>query len=917
MRSRLRVIVLLPILLPILFGGLSIAGFLDGADYPLYDFFLGIKPSVPESESVLLLNVDDLAIARVGVWPWSRAIMADALVRLSEFNAGALIFDIEYTEESPLGLDSRVLQTEIPALLEGEYRQITGNTADLLAAVSRGDIPAADAAEYADDLAELNRSSFDAIYGKVSEIARNNDEYLAKAATVFGRAFFTVNMRPEDEAEVSRQAIAYAKEEVALTPVTVAAEPAYQSGGIRPALLPILSGGAGAGFPNVIIDSDGVRRRIHLVAGYDGTHFGQLAFAPLWNLLGKPAVVLEDDRIVLEAAADPAVLRTRANQSGDQVAEDAPRRRIEVPLTPEGELLLHWPKGTFEETFRHLSFYYLVLHDKQEANLLHNLRAMAEAGYLSLYEGPGGLLDAYDYADSLMAEMLEEESDDSLAEYRDARRYFFEEVDGYLHGPAEDELVAQLDSILESPDLSVSERQEYTEIRETVTLFFSSSRELFAVLEETRDRLNEELPGSIAFVGYTGTGTTDFGVTPFDEEYDNVGTHATVLNTLLQGQYLDETPHWISAVAALVLTVGLYFFIRNLDPGPAILVGFVLLTVVFGLSLLLFVTRRLYVSPVAPLFSVGLTFLIVTIAKFIATAQEKNFIRGAFGRYLSMDVINHLIEDPDKLNLGGEEKYLTAFFTDVKGFSTIAEQLDPQSLVRLLNEYLTEMSNIVLDLGGTIDKYEGDAIISFFGAPVPYEDHPRRACLAAVRMKRVEAELNERFVSDGMAPGPLLTRIGINTGKMVVGNMGTDQKMDYTIMGNAVNLAARLEGVNKQYGTWLLTSEATSNHLNGEFVTRKLDRVRVVGINEPVRLVEVVEEHSQAASEVREAVEIFHDGLARYEQREFARSFKRFKDVVRILPKDGPSTIYLKRCIGYAKNPPPDSWEPVVNLTKK
>ena len=186
-------------------------------------------------------------------------------------------------------------------------------------------------------------------------------------------------------------------------------------------------------------------------------------------------------------------------------------------------------------------------------------------------------------------------------------------------------------------------------------------------------------------------------------------------------------------------------------------------------------------------------------------------MRNAWGHYLSSEVINDLLANPEKLNLGGEKKFITAMFTDVRGFSTISEVLDPTALVHLINLYLTEMSDIILELRGTIDKYEGDAIISFFGAPVDLPDHARRACMAAIRMKRAETALNERFLAEKLAPSALHTRIGINTGEMTVGNMGTPQRMDYTMMGSSVNLAARLEGVNKQYGTWILISEITQD----------------------------------------------------------------------------------------------------------
>jgi adenylate cyclase len=171
----------------------------------------------------------------------------------------------------------------------------------------------------------------------------------------------------------------------------------------------------------------------------------------------------------------------------------------------------------------------------------------------------------------------------------------------------------------------------------------------------------------------------------------------------------------------------------------------------------------------------------------------------AFSRYLSPVIINELIADPGKLNLGGEKRIMTAMFTDLQGFSSISEQLDPVQVVRLLNRYLTTMSAVIMENMGTIDKYEGDAIIAFFGAPVYREDHAALACRSALGIKKAEQALNAVIISEGLSSAPLFTRIGINTGEMVVGNMGAENKMDYTIMGNAVNLASRLEGVNKQY----------------------------------------------------------------------------------------------------------------------
>jgi adenylate cyclase len=280
---------------------------------------------------------------------------------------------------------------------------------------------------------------------------------------------------------------------------------------------------------------------------------------------------------------------------------------------------------------------------------------------------------------------------------------------------------------------------------------------------------------------------------------------------------------------------------------------------------------------------------------------------------------------------------MSAIFTDIQGFSTISEQLDPERLVQLLNRYLTAMSDIIMENTGTIDKYEGDAIIAFFGAPVYREDHAILACRSAVRMKKAEADLNREFIEQGLipdgiprapeskgvrpgagAPVPLYTRIGINTGEMVVGNMGTSSKMNYTIMGNAVNLAARLEGVNKQYYTGgILISEYTRNEIGDEFICRGLDRVRVVGINTPVRLYEVLGLRNEAGAAELETLAAWEDALALYERREFRAAGGIFNTIAAHDEKDGAARLYVNMCRNYIAAPPPPDWDGVNNLSRK
>jgi class 3 adenylate cyclase len=292
-----------------------------------------------------------------------------------------------------------------------------------------------------------------------------------------------------------------------------------------------------------------------------------------------------------------------------------------------------------------------------------------------------------------------------------------------------------------------------------------------------------------------------------------------------------------------------------------------------------------------------------------------NNLRRAFSTYLSEEVVEEIVSDPTRLHLGGINRRMTALFTDIQKFTKIAEVLTPEQLVDLLNHYLSAMSDIILEQKGTIDKYYGDAIISFFGAPLELEDHALRACAASIIMKRLEKDVN-RFVLD-KSPLPLLTRIGINTGDMVVGNMGTQKKMNYTIISSAVNLASRLEGVNKLYGTWVLTTDSTIQETRGRLLTRRLDRIRVMGISEPVRLHEILDFKADAPDALFEKAYLFHKALDRFEERNWKDAQDGFNEVRKLYPDDGPSSLYMERCRQYLNYPPGNDWDGIISLDEK
>jgi adenylate cyclase len=459
----------------------------------------------------------------------------------------------------------------------------------------------------------------------------------------------------------------------------------------------------------------------------------------------------------------------------------------------------------------------------------------------------------------------------------------------------------------------------------------------------------EQFAGKYVFFGVNAPGLYDIFNSPLGSFYPGVGMHITILDNLLQGDFIWESPQWVNVLvilAAVVLTLLITLFSNRI---PLALGGVFLMLVVFSaLAINAYYFINLWVPLAAPVAAVLGSFLTGTLYNYATEGRQKRFIKSAFSQYLAPAVIDQIIADPSQLKLGGETREMTAIFTDIRSFSTISEALkdpetnesDPEKLVNLLNHYLTRMSNIIMENRGTIDKYEGDAIIAFFGAPLPMEDHAERACRSAVKMKRAEIEINREVMESGLVnadvidalvgkgiinagenpPMPLFTRLGLNTGKMTVGNMGTPSKMDYTIMGNAVNLAARLEGVNKQYNTGgILISEYTRAKIGDQFVLRGLSRVRVVGINTPLRLFELLDIRDEASPALIEMTGIWEKAFEAYERRDFVQALELFGGLAERDRQDRVAELYASRCRNYIAAPPSDGdWDDGVdNLTQK
>ena len=307
-------------------------------------------------------------------------------------------------------------------------------------------------------------------------------------------------------------------------------------------------------------------------------------------------------------------------------------------------------------------------------------------------------------------------------------------------------------------------------------------------------------------------------------------------------------------------------------------------------------------------------YLGIAIYRYVKEEREKKKIRGAFQYYLTASVINEMLKDPTNLKLGGDKKDLSVLFSDIRGFTTISEKLTPEELVRLLNEYLTAMTNIVFKYEGLLDKYMGDAIMAVFGAPLDQPDHARRACLTALEMMEDLHKLQKKWEAEGR---PILNiGIGINTGDMVVGNMGSEMRFDYTVMGDMVNLGSRLEGINKEYGSNIILSEFTYNVVQDSVSCRELDWVRVKGKNKPVKIFELLGEKKDEGN-WKDLITNFEKGLMLYREAKWDEAIESFQRVLTIRADDFASSMYIERCKSLKEQPPPQPWDGVFTMTKK
>ncbi len=419
------------------------------------------------------------------------------------------------------------------------------------------------------------------------------------------------------------------------------------------------------------------------------------------------------------------------------------------------------------------------------------------------------------------------------------------------------------------------------------------------------------------FLAGLALGTGDIKATPLEQAAPGAAKQLAIFDNLMHSGFITDAPYWLSLLFTFLVcffSVALVMIVRNVfvDIGwPVLLwVGFFLITGSF------LVASKLHVLSAMPSFAGTVASVLATAWERLFANRERDQLKERFAFFMEPQLVEMMVEQKELPSLEGKEQRITAFFSDIKGFSTFSEKFreDPKGLMRLLNRYLTAVTPMLTQHGGCIDKYIGDAVVGLFGAPLPHADHALRACKAALDVQVALHTLRAEFKKEGLPD--VYTRIGLNTDSMLVGNIGSDQLMDYTAIGDGMNLAARLEGANKNYGTLILIGENTYLDVRDHVVAREVDMVRVAGKKNASRIYELMALKGQATPAQLQILMHYSEALAHTRARRFAEAISALDKALTLVPDDGPSLHLKKKCEQFLIEPPPINWDGVSNLEK-
>lgn len=549
-----------------------------------YDLFLRLERPPRIAQELLLVDIDDRAIATVGAWPWSRDLIAEGLLAMKEMDAAYAVFDTPFAGRAPLGVDRSALRDELPDTLQAEYGRIAENVRSLFDAIRRGSVRPGDSPRYVAELVGLIQTSKERLIDAVAQVERDNDLYLGQALRLFEHAFVAIELDSSRGAAVPSLA--------ALDPTAHFALPNVGAEGLRPLwttglLLPaphVAQGARGGGFREIAPDYDGVVRRVRPLASYRGRQVGQVAFAAVLDRLGQPAVSVTPELMTLVPEGEEA----------------EPLGELTIPLTREGEVLIDWPHPRSGSIPRRLSWNDLYRLVQLESDLVGMFREMDRSGYLTYFRSELSVLDRYRAAEILRDHILADGRTILIDDWRSAREAYFALADALLGGDIERRIVGDAERIIASPGGTDEEKAGAARTRERVQELFQEARRTQEEIAKLRATLHDALSGSFCVVSVTGASATIVGSTPLGAPTTSGQTSAALVNAILTRQFFLSLPGWYSVAAAGVLGFLVALALLRARPRAALVTGIVVAALPCAAAAILLVFYRIYADPTAP-----------------------------------------------------------------------------------------------------------------------------------------------------------------------------------------------------------------------------------------------------------------------------------------------------------------------------
>ncbi len=688
----------------------------------------------------------------------------------------------------------------------------------------------------------------------------------------------------------------------------------------------------GIAFAQILPDADGVVRHYPLFYRYNGRAYLALSFIMALDYLKVPI-----------QSIDISAHRVQFPYQG---------KNVHIPIDERGLLLVNW-MGKYFETYPHIP--YIAVKAMRRHIKVGILKKVI--GEMPQFQENPFLLMAPDIADQLMINNTIRELEDEIggvdttlmelgpaysvdwllrnqldftytfAQFCEATGVPLENQEALqpIYNNVRYHSLAYADSLLDCDSLIVKysiedsaymqtcyqDIQHYKPTTADFPLFFEKPVEV----ERIGKLYPDYFKGKVLFYGLTATGTHDYNPTPYEPRYAMVGVHANIFNNIISQNFLKATPSWLDLVYWIILTLSMIFLFRRQRTGIMAGVAILFFLVNLVINYIMFYYMRTWMLLVSPSILIIGSFIIISVQNYWHEEQEKRQVKQAFSHYVTPSVVDIILKNPNMLQIGGAKRVCTVFFSDIQGFTTISEKLSPENLVELLNEYLSIITDKILENEGMLDKYEGDAVMAVFGAPLELADHAWRCCSTALQIQELLNKQQARWIERGFPA--LITRIGMNSGEMIVGNMGSKNRFDYTVIGDSVNLGSRLESANKEYGTYTMISEFTHQLIGDQFLCRELDVIRVKGKLKPVRVYELMDFLPGAPDPKKIFCQAYEEALALYKDRNWQDAHDAFAHLKQIYPEDTPISIYFQRSQDYLEVPPPVDWDGVFTMTHK